>query len=77
MSIGGQFVIWGSAGHAKVLAEIVFQQGGTVAAVFDNDPQATPISADIPLYIGEQGLTARVVQACKDLGAYDKFQLTS
>jgi fructose-bisphosphate aldolase class II len=29
------------------------------------------------MYLGEQGLTARVVQACKDLGAYDKFQLAS
>lgn len=29
------------------------------------------------LYLGEQGLTARVVQACKDLGAYDKFELAS
>lgn len=29
------------------------------------------------MYAGEQGLTARVVQACKDLGAYDKFDLVS
>lgn len=29
------------------------------------------------MYLGEQGLTARVVQACKDLGAYDKFKLAS
>jgi fructose-bisphosphate aldolase class II len=25
------------------------------------------------LYLGEQGLTARVVQACQDLGAAEKF----
>jgi fructose-bisphosphate aldolase, class II len=29
------------------------------------------------MYLGEQGLTARVVQACKDLGAYGQFQLVS
>jgi fructose-bisphosphate aldolase, class II len=26
------------------------------------------------MYIGEQGLTARVVQACKDLGSFGKFE---
>jgi fructose-bisphosphate aldolase class II len=25
------------------------------------------------LYVGEQGLTARVIEACKDLGSFDKF----
>ncbi|HET8932184.1 MAG TPA: class II fructose-bisphosphate aldolase, partial [Polyangiales bacterium] len=29
------------------------------------------------MYVGEKGLTERVVQACKDLGAYDKFQLAN
>lgn len=55
MSRGQRFIIWGSAGHAKVLADIVAQQGGLVEALFDNNAEAQAIRKDIPLIIGEQG----------------------
>lgn len=49
------YVIWGSAGHAKVVAEIVRLQGGQVVALFDNRKNASAALADTPLYIGEEG----------------------
>lgn len=50
------WVIWGSAGHAKVVAEIISLQGGRVVALFDNNKDAQPALAGVPLYIGEDGL---------------------
>ena len=35
-----QFVLWGSAGHAKVLAEVIVMRGGKVIALFDNNGDA-------------------------------------
>ena len=49
--------IWGSAGHAKVLAGLVRALGGEVVATFDNDPAARPL-AGVPLFIGERGFAA-------------------
>ncbi|MEO6867495.1 MAG: NeuD/PglB/VioB family sugar acetyltransferase [Gaiellales bacterium] len=34
--MGGRYAIWGSGGHAKVIASIVQAQGGRVIALFDN-----------------------------------------
>jgi len=48
-------VIWGSAGHAKVLADIIHLTGGTVIALFDNNPAARSCLADVPLYYGKAG----------------------
>ena len=31
-----KFVIWGSAGHAKVLSDIIALSGGSVIALFDS-----------------------------------------
>lgn len=50
------YVIWGSAGHAKVVAEIVHLRGGRVVALFDNSEHATAALGDTPLYYGEEGL---------------------
>lgn len=49
-----QFVIWGSAGHAKVLASAISLLGGRVVATFDNDPKAQALHR-VPLYIGMNG----------------------
>lgn len=49
---GQRYVLWGSAGHAKVLASLIALHGGRVVALFDNDPQASSILAGVPLYIG-------------------------
>jgi sugar O-acyltransferase (sialic acid O-acetyltransferase NeuD family) len=55
MAAKKQFVIWGSAGHAKVLAEIISAQNGELIALFDNAPDAISISTSTPLFIGEKG----------------------
>lgn len=50
-----KYIIWGSSGHAKVLASLIAEQGGIVVALFDNDPNAAPALKNTPLFIGEQG----------------------
>ncbi len=50
-----RYVLWGSAGHAKVLAELIALRGGQLVALFDNDPLASAALAGLPLYIGEDG----------------------
>lgn len=49
-----RYAIWGSAGHAKVLADLIALQGGVVVALFDNSdvPAAVP---GVPIFIGEAG----------------------
>lgn len=49
-----RFVLWGSAGHAKVLANLITLRGGQVLAVFDNRdvPSSLP---GVPIYFGESG----------------------
>jgi sugar O-acyltransferase (sialic acid O-acetyltransferase NeuD family) len=48
------FVLWGSAGHAKVLAEIISNQGGRVLALFDNNMVETALRG-VPVQYGEEG----------------------
>ncbi|QLF71754.1 NeuD/PglB/VioB family sugar acetyltransferase (plasmid) [Peteryoungia desertarenae] len=50
------FVLWGSAGHAKVLSEIITDQGGRVVALFDNSAVATALPG-VPVYYGEEGFS--------------------
>jgi sugar O-acyltransferase (sialic acid O-acetyltransferase NeuD family) len=49
-----RYVLWGSSGHAKVLAGLIGLGNGRVVATFDNDAQAVPLPG-VPLYIGEAG----------------------
>lgn len=49
-----RYVLWGSAGHAKVLADVIAILGGQVVALFDNR-EVTPALAGVPLYHGEAG----------------------
>ena len=62
-----RYVLWGSAGHAKVLAALIARQGGVVLATFDNDPRARPLDG-VPLAIGEAGF-ARWAEATAGLDA--------
>lgn len=48
------YVLWGSSGHAKVLAGVIGRLGGSLLATFDNDADAVPLNG-IPLRIGESG----------------------
>lgn len=47
-------VLWGSAGHAKVLASLIERQGGRVLALFDNRAVGSALEG-VPLFVGESG----------------------
>lgn len=49
------FIFWGSAGHAKVLADVVRAAGGRILALFDNDAGVHPAIGGVPLFSGEAG----------------------
>jgi sugar O-acyltransferase (sialic acid O-acetyltransferase NeuD family) len=51
---GTRYALWGSAGHAKVLAALIAQQGGQVIALFDNREVAGALDG-VPLFVGEAG----------------------
>lgn len=48
------FVLWGSAGHAKVLADIIRLDGGRVVALFDNRDVPSALHG-VPIFLGEDG----------------------
>lgn len=50
-----RYIFWGSAGHARVLSDIVARLGGEVVALFDNDPAATTALAGVACHIGADG----------------------
>lgn len=52
-----RFAIWGSAGHAKVLASLIADRGGRVVALFDNR-ELPPALPGVPLFVGEAGFRA-------------------
>jgi len=62
-----RYAIWGSAGHAKVLASLIRAIGGRVVATFDNDPAAQALRG-VPLHLGEAGF-AKWADAAPDLAA--------
>lgn len=49
------YVIWGSSGHAKVLASLVALHSGRVVALFDRDPSARSVLTGVHLHIGTSG----------------------
>jgi sugar O-acyltransferase (sialic acid O-acetyltransferase NeuD family) len=51
------FALWGSAGHAKVLAELISGQGGQVVALFDKCEVESALSG-VPVYYGKEGFLA-------------------
>jgi len=51
----GSFVLWGSSGHAKVLADLIELRGGGVVALFDNSLDAVSCLSGVRLYTGSQG----------------------
>jgi sugar O-acyltransferase (sialic acid O-acetyltransferase NeuD family) len=55
---GYPFVIWGSGGTAKKLADVVWACGQEVVALFDNNPDAKSVLDGVPIYYGESGLKA-------------------
>lgn len=55
MSNPKRFIIWGSAGHAKVLGSLIALNGGQVVALFDNNPYASSSLNGVPLFFGQKG----------------------
>lgn len=55
MKNNARYILWGSAGHAKVLASLISLQGGQVVALFDNNPDAVSALQGVPLHIGKEG----------------------
>jgi sugar O-acyltransferase (sialic acid O-acetyltransferase NeuD family) len=49
------YVLWGSAGLAKVLNSLIALRGGRVIALFENNPLAEPVLTGVPLHIGFSG----------------------
>jgi len=49
------WVVWGSAGHAKVLADLIALRGGRVVVLFDNNPQAVSCLSGLPLFLRQAG----------------------
>ena len=57
-----KFVIWGCAGHAKVVASLIRSQGGIVVALFDNR-DVPSILPDVPVFRGSEGFYAWLQKA--------------
>jgi len=53
-----EIIFWGATGQAKVLRELLGDDGPRLVAVFDNSPTVAPPFADIPLYRGRDGFVA-------------------
>jgi sugar O-acyltransferase (sialic acid O-acetyltransferase NeuD family) len=51
----GQFIAWGSSGHAKVLSDALGLTGGRLVALFDNNFNTVSCLPSVPLFYGEQG----------------------
>jgi sugar O-acyltransferase (sialic acid O-acetyltransferase NeuD family) len=62
-----RFVIWGSAGHAKVLADLLSLKGGEVIALFDSK-RVEPAIAKVPLFVGEAGFL-EWLRGVRDVGS--------
>jgi len=65
------FLLWGSAGHAKVLADIIWLRGGEILALFDNNPCTVSCLPGTPLYHGVAGLHTwlKTQKSLKKIGA--------
>lgn len=56
--MSGDFVIWGAAGHARVLVDLLRLRSARVLALFDNDAATVSPWTDIPLFHGNDGFTS-------------------
>ena len=61
MTVPADYVLWGSAGHAKVLAELISAHGGRVIALFDNLEVPSALTG-VPVYYGRAGFEGWATQ---------------
>src|SRR5690348_1675642 len=52
------YILWGSAGHALVLSDLLSLRQASVIALFDNDIRARSVLEGVPVHHGEQGFLA-------------------
>lgn len=50
-----EFILWGAAGHARVLRDMIEDQGDRLVALFDNDPAVSSPFQDVPVHHGMAG----------------------
>ena len=63
-------MLWGSAGHAKVLADIIDLGGGQVVALFDNNPETSSCLLNVPLFHGIDGFQKWVATQTESLSSF-------
>lgn len=51
-----QFIVWGAAGHALVVNDLIQAQGGRVVCIVDNNPKVSNPLPGASLVFGETGL---------------------
>ena len=56
------FVIWGSSGHARVLADLLSKRGDGILALFDNDPCSQSVVTGVSISHGMDGFREWLVQ---------------
>lgn len=69
MDVLSDYVLWGSAGHAKVLASLLALRGARVVALVDSAHTAQSVLPGVPLYRGEDGLAAFLASRGEVAGA--------
>ena len=55
MALPSTAILWGATGQARVLREILEHASVGVAALFDNNPEATSPLAGVPIFHGREG----------------------
>lgn len=63
MPESGRWLVWGSSGHGKVLADAIGLCGGSIELLVDNDPDARACVTGARLLRGEAGLKEWLAQA--------------
>lgn len=64
------YVIWGSAGHAKVLNEIIQYNNSNVVALFDNSEDVNSVISGVPLIGNVDDLDDWLAEAINDTPFY-------
>ncbi len=61
------YIIWGSKGHARVIGDIIKEDGNNIVAVVDNDIEVKPVFNDVPLLFGLRALDDWISQRDFDI----------